>query len=810
MTDGLKELRVAARALVKRPGFAAAAAITLALGIGANVAIFTVVNAVLLRPLPFPDADRIVTILHHAPGINLPELQSSPGLITHYREGSRTLTRAAGFEFRERNLTGGGTPERVRVIAVTPELFEVLAIRPARGRHFYDSDAQPGSAAVAILTNALWQSRFGGDPAIVGRQVELDGVATEIVGVMPAAFAYPDRETRLLIPLWLDPARGFGSFGTRTLARLSPGVTLEAARREIDDLQRRIPERFPDMTPDLFKQFGWSVTVDPLRDVVVRTVSAPLWIVFGAVGLLLLIAGANVANLFLVRGESRQREVAIRATLGASWSRIATTFMAESALLALAGGVGGLALAAAGVQLLVAYGPPQLPRLHEISVDWRVVGFAAALTAVTGSILGALPVWHLARRSFTLLLRDSGRGNTAGRGRMRVRQLLIAGQVALALVLLVGAALMLQSLARLSAVDPGFKVDGILTTGVSLGGATDRARMAVFYQQVLDTVAALPGVTSAGAGTSLPIAATRMNGSSFDIQSRPRTDDQIKPVTMFHAVMPGYFETLGIRLIDGRLPERADADPARHVAWVNETFARSFLDGRAVGERIRISDHPTWLEIVGVVGDVRTFGLREEIRPMTYLPLGTPVPNVDLGTMQIVVATTGTPASLAPLLRPAVDRVDRSVPLTATRTMTEIVSSSLAQMSLTITLVTLAALIALALGAVGLYAVISYVVSQRTAEIGVRMALGARPSDVRRLVLWQGLSVVVAGLIAGLAAAAAASQLLGSLLFEVSARDPVTFAAVAALLLAVSAAAIYPQVQRAVAVDPVRAIREEV
>jgi putative ABC transport system permease protein len=334
--------------------------------------------------------------------------------------------------------------------------------------------------------------------------------------------------------------------------------------------------------------------------------------------------------------------------------------------------------------------------------------------------------------------------------------------------------------------------------------------MAVFYQRVVETIAALPGVTSVGAGTSLPIAATRMNGSSFDVQSRPRADDQIKPVTMYHAVMTGYFETLGIRLIEGRLPERADADPSRRVAWVNQTFARSFLDGRAIGERIRIGDDQTWLDIVGVVGDVRTFGLREEIRPMTYLPLGTSVPNVDLGVMQIVVATTGDPASLAPLLRPALDRVDRSMPLTTTRTMSEVVSSSLAQMSLTITLVTLAALIALALGAVGLYGVISYVVSQRTAEIGVRMALGARPSDVRALVLRQGLSVVVAGMAVGLVVAAAASQVLTSLLFEVSARDPVTFAGVAALLLAVSTAAIYPPVQRAVAIDPVRAFREDV
>jgi putative ABC transport system permease protein len=835
MKDVFDEIRLAGRGLARRPGYACVAALTLALGIGANVAIFTVVNAVLLRPLPFPEADRIVTIRHHAPGINLPELQSSPGLIALYREDARTLTRLAGFEFRQRNLTGGGRPERVQAVAVTPELFDVLATRPSLGRPFHDTDAQEHAAPVAILTDALWRSRFGGDRAIVGQQIEMDGVRTEIVGVMPPSFAYPNPETRLLVPLWLDPARGFGTFGTRALARLVPGASLEAARAEIDALQRRISERFPDLTQEMLQSFGWSATLDPLRDVVVRDVAAALWILLGTVGLVLLIAGANVANLFLVRAESRQREVAIRSALGANRRRIASTFMAESGLLAFAGGLGGLALAAVAIQLLVAYGPAELPRLSEVGIDWTVIAFAAALTGLTALLLGVLPVARLVRRSFVALLRDGGRGSTMGPDRHRLRQLLVAGQVTVALVLLVGSALLLQSLVRLRAVDPGFRVDSMLTSGVSLGREPDRARLTTFYRRVVEEVSALPGVVAVGAGSSLPIGATSMNGSSFTIESRPRADDQVPPVTMYYAVMPGYFETLGIPLLEGRAPEAADADQARPIVWVNQTFASQFLGevregpplngargglsgsrrpGRsnnsdAIGERIRIGDDKTWLEIAGVVGDVRTFGLREDVRPMAYLPLGTSVGGVSLDVMHLVIRTDGAAASVAPLLRSAVDRVDPSVPLTSARTMTEIVSSSLAQMSFTMTLVALAAAIALVLGAVGLYGVISYIVSQRTAEIGVRMALGAQPRDVRSMVLRQGLGVVLVGIVVGVVLAAGATRVLASLLFEVSARDPATFATVTAVLLAVSVVAIYLPARRAAGIDPIRALREE-
>jgi putative ABC transport system permease protein len=803
--DAFTELKLAARMLSKRPAYAAVAAFTLALGIGANVAIFTVVNAVLIRPLPYPDPDRIVEVRHHAPGLNMAEIQSSPGLIEKYRESARTLTRMAGYNMRRLNLAGSGSPERVRAVAATPELFDVLATRPVLGRPFHESDVQQSAPLVTILTHGLWQSHFGADPGVVGRTVHLDGRAAEVVGVMPRNFVFPDPQTRLLIPLSLDPKGGFGTFGTASVARLGRGVTLEAARNEVDQLQRRIPEWFPDITADILARFGWSATVTPLGDRVVAPVSRTLWLLFGTVGLVLLIAGANVANLFLVRAESRQREVAIRSALGASRGRIAGTFLAESLVLALTGGLAGLLMAARATRLVVAYGPAQLPRLHEVRMDATVFAFAAALSVLSALVLGMLPTLGIARRSLATMVREGGRGSTAGRGRHRVRQLLIVAQVAMALVLLVGSGLMLRSAARLNAVDPGFRVEGLLTAGVSLGAQANRARAVTFYHRVLDEIARVPGVAAVGAASSLPVEAAGMTGSNFALRSRPRPESEIPTFVMYTAVAAGYFETLGVPLLEGRPPERSDADQRRPVAWVNRTFARQFLDGRAVGEAIRIQD--TWLEIVGVVGDVRTFGLREDVRPMAYLPLSNAAVGLDF--MHAVIQTEGAPASLAPALRAAVDRVDASVPLTTARTMSDIVAASLAQASFTLTLLAIAAGVALVLGVVGLYGVISYIVTQRTVEIGVRLALGAEPARVRIMIVRQGVTVAVAGVIVGLVAASALTRLMASLLFEVSARDPVTFATVALALTAVSALATYLPARRAAGIDPLHALREQ-
>jgi len=807
VAETFNELTQAARTLAKRPGYALVAAFTLALGIASNVAIFTVVNAVLLEPLPYPQADRIVTVTHQAPGLQLPsaELQISPGLLDFYRESSRTLTRIGAYETGDRNLTGTGHPERVSTVSVTPEVFDVLTVRPELGRTLSEADVLKDAPLVVILTHGLWQSHFGGDRNVVGRRVEVDGVRAEIVGVMPAGFAFPDARTRLIAPLWLDPANEFGAFGPRSVARLAQGMTLTAAQQEIAALQRRIPEKFPDVEREFLERAGWAGTVTPLRDRMVSDVSTMLWILFGTVALVLLIAGANVANLFLVRAESRQREVAVRAALGAGRWRLARTFLAESLVLALAGGALGSLMAWAAVRLLVAYTAFTLPRIHEVRFDGTVLTFAVALSIIAGLVLGALPMLHLAGRSFVALLRDGGRGNTATRSRHRVRNLLIAGQVAMALLLLVASGLMLRSAQRLYAVDPGIKTDAVLAAGVSLGPRSDRAQAVGFYRQVLDEAARLPGVIASGASNSLPIGVTSMRGGSFEIASRPRPDTEIPAVTMYAAVTPGYFETLGVPLLAGRAPEWIDAEREPHVIWVNETFARTYLDNKAIGERITLED--TQMEIVGVVGDIRTFGLNETIRPFAYLTLRNPA--VSLNLMQLVVRTTADPASLASSLRGAVDRVDSDVPLTTVQTMKDVVASSLAQTWFTMVLLACAAGGALVLGMVGLYGVIRYVVAQRTAEIGVRIALGASPRDVRMMVLQQGLRVTIAGIIVGLVAAWASTRVMESLLFQVSANDPVTFVSVALALIGVSLLATYLPARRAAQIEPSHALREE-
>ena len=804
LSTAFTELKQAARVLTRYPGYAAVAALTLALGIGANVAIFTVVNAVLLKPLPYPDSERIISIRHHGPGLGMPELASSPGLILRYRQHARTLAAMAGYRTLALNLADGGTPERVRALAMTPDLLTVLATRPAIGRPFGDADAQAHAPRVTILTHGLWQARFGGDPGVIGRTVRLDGHPAEIVGIMPSGFRFPDTETRLIVPLHLDPDSGFGAFGLTSLARLAPGATLDAARREIGQLQARLPEWFPGLTADVLAGFGWSVSVESWRDRVVADVSRTLWILLGTVGFVLLIAGTNVANLFLVRAESRQREMAVRAALGAGRLRLSATFLAESVVLAAIGGAAGVVLAAWSTRLLVAYGPPQLPRLHEVRMDPSVLAFAAILTLLSAVVLGLLPAMT-GSRSFSSLVRAEGRGQTAGRTRHRLRRLLIVTQVATALVLLVGSGLMVRSAARLSAVDPGFRAEGLVTAGVSLGAEPDRARAVSFYHRVLDEMARVPGIESVGAASALPVAPGGLSGSNFAVKSRPSPEGAIPFFTMYSAVTGGYFETLGVPLLEGRHPVRDDAERDRPVAWVNETFARQFLGGRTIGESIQIEER--WLEIVGVVGDLKTFGLREEAKPMVYMPVGHPA--VDLAVMYAVVRTRDASIPLASALRAAVDAVDASVPLTAIRPIEEIVAGARAQTSFTMALLVIAAATALALGIVGLYGVVSYVVAQRTAEIGVRLALGARPEAVRAMVLRQGLVVACAGILIGLGAAAAATRLMASLLFEVSAHDPATFAIAALILTAVSVAATYVPARRAAAIDPARALRQQ-
>ncbi|MQA91167.1 MAG: FtsX-like permease family protein [Gemmatimonas sp.] len=809
------ELSISVRGLARRPAFTLVSIATLGLGIGATVAIFAVINSVLIRPLPYPEPDRIVLINHHAPGLELGELQSSEGMVGLYRDHARMLGPIAATTEGRRNLFGGERPARVEVRNVSPEFFEVVQLDPLLGRPFDDGDAQPGAPAVAMLTYDGWQIHFGGEPDVLGKTIELDRTPREIVGVMPQRFRY-DTNAVALLPLYLDPDGALGDFELTAIARLSPGVGLDDARREVNALQARLPDLFPEAFPaNLIERAGWRATLTPLRDAALRAngpfgidgigVRRLLWVVFGTVAFVLLIACANVANLFLVRAEGRRREFAIRSALGASRSRLAGSFLSETALLGAAGGAVGIALATAGVRLLVAYEMGWLPRLEEVSIDGLTLLFAAAISIAAGLALGALPMPRFLRASIEMELRD-GREGTGSHEHHRTRKVLITAQVALALILLVGSGLLVRSLQRLNQVDPGFRPDNVLTVGISLGNHHSRQEAVLFYQRVVDEVASLPGVLAAGASDNLPIAVSSLSGSDFDVESRPRAGDEIEPIVMYAGATPGYLEALGIPLLRGRPVGRRDQE-AGSAAWVNETFARRFLGDDPIGERIRLGRDSTWLEVAGVVGDVRILGLDEEIRPMAYLPMTRS--GSALTSIMLVVRATDDAIALAPAVRDAIAQIAPEVPLTTMRTMQNIVDRSLAERSFTMAVLVIAALVALLLGAIGLYGVISYVASQRSREIGIRIALGALPSQVLAMFVRQGFGVLTAGLMIGIAAALALSRLLGAMLFEVSPTDPLSFIIAVVVLTAVSLLATYLPARRASSIDPLEALRLE-
>jgi putative ABC transport system permease protein len=805
----MSESVTAARALARKPGFSSVVVLTLALGIGANVAIFTVVNAVLLKPLAFPDSNDVVVLNHHAPGLDLPELFNSPAMLNLYLERARSLSALSVMNPRRVNLTGGDRPEKVAVRVVSPSFFDVVATRPSLGRSFTDEDVVPDAEApqrVAVLMHRAWVERFGEDPGVLGRTVQVDGNAVEIVGVMPRGYTFAENDAVLLLPTYLDPNGQFGTFGVRAIGRLAPGVDLEAARREFTALQAQIPDAIPDVTPQFLDQAGWSVSLERVRDTLVRDVRTALWIVLGTVGFVLLIACANVANLFLVRAEVRQHEVAVRSALGAGRRELAITFLSESVLLGLVAGVAGVVLAWWGVRALVAFGPERLPRVHEIGIDGTVLLVAAAISVAAGVAFGILPVLRYMGSSFRGVLRDGGRGATGGRSRHRARNLLVASQLSLAVVLLVGSGLMLRSFQRLRAVDPGLDPAGVLTVELSLGSGTPWEDALSFYEEALARVRALPGVRAAGATSSLPLSGTNGNGGSFHIESRPEAEDELPPVARWILVTEGHFESLEIPLVEGRPMTGGDHRTEAPVVWVNETFARTFLDGGALRERISIGDSEIQREVAGVVGDVRHLGLGEAVQPTIYLPLVREEYR-EMSAMTLVVdVAAGEPSALVAGIRDVVGRIDADVPLTTARTMDDVMARSLAQMSFTLTLLGIAAAVALLLGAVGIYGVIAYVVSQRTREIGVRMALGAEAGEVARMVVRQGMAVAVVGVVAGLVGALALAGLMDSLLFEVSARDPLTFGSVPVALLVVAGLASWLPARRAARVDPVRAL----
>jgi predicted permease len=810
----MRELRLAARALLRRPGFTAIGVLTLGLGIGATVAIFTLVNAIVLQPMPYEESDRIVEIMHHAPALDLPELNNSPGMLGFYEENATVFEAIVGTGRGGMNLTGSGRPERVQVFRASPNFFDVFRIRPSQGRAFVDSDISGDDPPrVVLLTDRGLTTLFGGARDVIGRTVQLDGSTAEVIGVLPASFRpQGNEETHFVAPLFIDPNGEFGEFGIRGFARLADGTSFAAAEAQIQALQARLPETFEDLTAEGLAQFGWGASLRTLKDSVIGDSRATLLIVLGTVSFVLLIACLNVANLFLVRAESRQKELAVRAAMGAGARRIAGTFLSESLVLGLAGGVVGVAIAYGGVSLLTSLGSQDLPRLHEVAVTPGVLSFAAVLSVVAGLFLGAIPAVRYGRLGSAGILRGN-RTSTDGAARFRTRNLLVTTQLALALILLVGSGLMVRSLTAMNRLDLGFDAENTLVVGLSVGTGLTEEDAARFYQNATDEAAALPGVVSVGFGQSVPLISTNSSGGSINVEGEPEDDEAIPEVSLFRAVGPGYMESLGYRLVEGRAMERADWESQVPTVWINTHFRDAFLDGEGLGKRVNWNGNSeVFAEVVGVFEQTREFGVTDQNRGFALVPLVTTewVDSDTDGGFLVVRGAPGTDVrSLTPALRAIVSRLNPNVPITTVQRMDEVVRSSMAGRAITMTMLSIAAAVALFLGMIGLFGVISYVVGQRTREIGIRMALGAEAGEVGAMVLRQGVGVIAAGVLVGLAGAFAVTRLLGSLLYEVSATDPLTFVAAPLVLVAVSLLATWVPARRASRIDPLSALRAE-
>ena len=811
------------RGLRRSPGFFLLAILTLGLGIGANAAIFTVVNAVLIRPLPYSEPERLVSIQHTAPGAGFDVLPHSDATYLLYRKNQKALEDLGIFWDGSVALTGGQEPERVGAAGVTPSVFGILRVPPAVGRTLVEADGGPGGERVMVLSHGLWQRLFNGDPKAIGKTLRVDGVDRRLVGVMPEGFHFPAADTEVWLPLVVDPADlTTGNFNFPGIGRLRPGVSVEQAARDLEALMWRIPEEFgdSDITRGMLEQARMAMVVKPYRDELVGDLSRTLWLLLGSVGIILLIAGANVANLYLVRAEGRQREVAVRTAIGATRGEIARVFLIESVGLALVGGLLGLALAAGGVRLLLALQPEGIPRIEEIGIDGAVVAFTLLVSLGVGLFIGGFAMLRYGSPDLVPTLKEGGRGGTAGKARHRARQGLVVAQVALALLLLVGAGLMLKSFWGLASVDPGLKPEGVLTLGLDLPEPDypDVQKTARFVNQLLERVEAVPGVEQAGTVTLLPLTGIGDHGT-HSIEDHPTPPDTVPPVLGSRLVSPAYFETMGIPLLEGRGFGRIDPQKRSDEVVVSKSVADRFWPGKsALGRRLTpgLPEGGRWVTIVGVAGDVRSEGLHKPVGELVYYPLVRRDFRDEEGDREwvprnfsLVVKGKIDPAMLARPVQEAIWELNPNLPLAQVRSMEEVVERSMARTTFTLLLLAIGASVALLLGAVGIYGVISYIVSQRTQEIGVRMALGAKPGDVSGMVLKEGLVLALLGIGLGIAGALAVTRFMQALLFEVSTTDPATFAAVPLLLAAVALLASYLPARKAAGVEPLEAIRYE-
>ncbi|HUQ80501.1 MAG TPA: ABC transporter permease [Gemmatimonadaceae bacterium] len=814
------DVRFATRQLRKTPGFTVAAVLTLALGIGGNAAVFSVVNGVLLRPLAYPEPDRLVSITHRTRGGTLPEvLPSSSAAHVVYEADNRTFESLANYSGWHGALTGGdAAPDWVSVVTAQRTLFDVLRVRPALGRTFTKEEDSRGGPHVVILSDALWHSRFGGDPGVIGRTVTLDGVVREIIGIMPPSFAFPTPDAQLWIPIRRDP-NDLSGFNQSGIGRLKPGVTPEAATRDLARILPRVATVVDFLSLKTLQDAAIRPDVHPYLDDVVGRVRPVLWTLWAMMSLVLLIACVNVASLLLVRAEARRREVALRIALGAERGHLLAQSLAESSMLLTAGSVVGVSMAWLAVRLIPRVAPSLLPRSTDVQLDAMVIGLTMLVATIVAVVFGVVPVARNRSVAPSSMLRGGDRAATADRHSGRLRQLLVVAQVAMATVLLVGSGLVLRSFQKLSAVNPGFRAEGVLTFRVALTEADypKADEVARFHYAFLDRIRALPGVTAAGATGRLPLTGPSTEIDPLRLEGRTFPPNTLPPIAEMRVATPGYFEAMGIPKIEGRLLERSDTDRRTGAVLITETMVRKLFDGRsAIGARVAhglagVRGERAWSDVVGVVGDVRVALDEEPVGAVYYAMINRP--GVDMnwmaGSMAYAVRSTVPPATLISAVRHELAQLDPKMPLAETQLMTDVVDQARSGMRFSMVGFAVAAVIGLFMGAIGLYGVLSYVTSQRTREIGVRMALGATPSSVRVGVLRRGIGVSAAGLAIGLVAAVSLRRIATPLLYGITPTDPVTMAAVAAVLLTVGALATWLPARRAARLDPVRALRWE-
>jgi putative ABC transport system permease protein len=822
MSSLLARVRRVGHSLLRAPLFTTIAVITLAVGIGANTAIFSVVYAVLLKPLPFDEPERLVGVWHTAPGLNIPLLNQGPATYLTYREENHVFEQIGLWDGGAVSVTGRGEPEKVDVLMVSDSTLPALRVQPLLGRRFTPDDDSPRTPERVMLTYGYWQKKFGGSRDVVGQTLTVEGKPNEIIGVLPADFRFLNQKPALLLPFRFNRAELFvGNFSYQAVARLRRGVTIAQANADIARMLPMTMDRFPlppGFTRKMFEETRMGPLVRPFADDLVGDVRPMLWVLVGTVGMVLLIACANVANLFLVRAEGRQQELAIRSALGASWGRLASELLSESVVLGALGGLVGLGLAAAGIRLLAAIGPKDLPRLDEIGIDPVVLAFTLGISLLAGILFALIPVLRFARPRLAAALKEGGRGASDGRERHRARSALVIAEVALAVVLLVGSGLMIRTFQAMRRVQPGFtKPEEVLTLRVTIPEALVKeddasARM---HQQIAQRLEQLPGVASVGLSSAITMDGHDSNDPIF-VEERPGPPGRIPPIRRFKFVGARYTETMGNRLLAGRTITWADSFNLAKVAVVSENFAREYFTtpGAALGRRIRQGPDSPWREIVGVVADERDDGIGRPAPTVIYWPLlmqdfwqkGLTTRR----TMAYAVrgSRMGSPTLLKEIQQ-AVWSVNPGLPLAEVRSLEELREESMAQTSFTLVMLAIAAGGALLLGIVGIYGVIAYIAAQRTREIGIRVALGAQVSDVSRLFVRHGLVLTAAGLVLGLAGAAGLTRLMSTLLFGVGALDPLTFATAAIVLGAVALLASYLPARRAARVDPVIALRGE-